>query len=384
MHPADSGFSRLTDAQRAALQHVRQEAVRRQQDARLRLVDIVTQADCSPQTLDAAVDVVNRCARVVVHFHPDRIGVRSITVAEALLEDGLYRSQFETGHSAGGLTAFTGGDRDQWERSLFGGAYHERHVRLDERPKYGTLELVRFPDGPWPRFGSCYLVLQDQVRQRTSFTFAGSEQPDAAERLGTIDMLEGVLAPLLAEVASGSGARVPWPPFTAPTLGIQTASVRELLQRVSDDLALPRPDPATGKAGRVLDTGVEAQIHGPLDMAQDVERLVADPSFVGTSTGDHLQVLCHKYGIPLDWHIGFRLAAEDVRGDFRGPAIPALAQRIARDGRIDAAVIGAAQRSLRLNPDAWRASHGYQDSLQHLKQLWHTLVHFGEPWSSST
>jgi hypothetical protein len=54
--------------------------------------------------LDAAVETLRQHARVVLHFHPDRIGVKPITVAEALLEEGRYRSQFETGLSSGGLT----------------------------------------------------------------------------------------------------------------------------------------------------------------------------------------------------------------------------------------------------------------------------------------
>src|SRR3712207_7188489 len=46
------------------------------------------------------------------------------TVAEGLLADGVYRTQFETGLSGGSTTAFAGGERDEWERRLFGGAYH--------------------------------------------------------------------------------------------------------------------------------------------------------------------------------------------------------------------------------------------------------------------
>jgi hypothetical protein len=328
---------------------------------------------------EAASESVRRYARVVVHFHPDRIGVKPITVAEALLEDGQYRSQFETGLSSGGLTAFPGGPRDGWEKTLFGGDYHEPGSSEVERPKYGALELIRFPDGPWPRFGSCYMVLREEVSRRTSFTFSGSEQPDAAERLGTIATMECVLAPLLAEVASRAGAQVPWPPFVAPTLGVENLTVPDLLERVSRALALPRSDPSSGVAGRVLDSGVEAQVHGPIDMACDVERLVADPSFVGTPTGDCLTELCRKHSIRLDWHVGFRLAVKDVPDEFRGPDIPRLARRIAGDGMVDAATIGAAQRSLRLDPQKWREWGAPDDILQHLKQLWHVLVHYGEP-----
>jgi hypothetical protein len=45
------------------------------------------------------------------------------------------------------------GARDAWEMTLFGRAYHMGAVPTSERPKYGALELVRFPDGPIPRFG---------------------------------------------------------------------------------------------------------------------------------------------------------------------------------------------------------------------------------------
>jgi hypothetical protein len=137
--------------------------------------------------------------------------------------------------------------------------------------------------------------------------------------------------------------------------------------------------PSTGVPGRVLDTGIEAQVHGPIDLECDVERLVVDPSFASTPTGDHLNELARKYGLPIDWHPGFCLEAREVPADFRGPAIPKLAQRIAAGGIVDAAVVGAAQRSLQLRPDEWLGWGDRADILQHLKQIWHVLVHYGRP-----
>jgi hypothetical protein len=195
--------------------------------------------------------------------------------------------------------------------------------------------------------------------------------------------MECVLAPLLAEVASGEGAKVPWAPFVAPTLGVKNLTVSGLLERLSKDLALPWADPSSGSAGRVLDTGIEAQVHGPIDIERDVERLVVDPAFIGTPTGDCLKELCRTNAIPLEWHVGFRLAVRDVPDGFRGPAIPKLARRIAGDGVVDAAVIGAAQASLRFRPDDWRDCGSDEEIFQHLKQLWHVLVHYGEPANPS-
>ena len=330
------------------------------------------------------MESVHAHARVVIHFHPDRFGTKPMPVAEALLKEGVYRNQFETGLSTGGLSAFPGGARDSWERSLFGGAYHGEGVTDSQRPKYGALELVRYADGPIPRFGSCYFVMRPTVSSRTSFTFAGSEDPRATERLGMIGRMDNVMAALFGEIEAGGMAAPPWPPFRAPTLGLSNVTVASLLD-VLRELASPRNEPADLPPGRVLDTQIEAQVHGPVDLQEDIELLVADPAFAPTTTGETLRELALRYGFPLRWHCGFRLAVGEVPDDFRGPEMPRLAQRIAgEDGMIDAAVIGTAEASLHHHPEVWRDWGSREDVLQHLKQLWHVLVHYGAPAHRTT
>jgi Protein of unknown function (DUF3626) len=252
-------------------------------------------------------------------------------------------------------------------------------VMDSERPKYGALELVRYSDGPIPRFGSCYFVLRQSVTKRTSFTFMGSEAPRAMERLGTIARMHSVMAALLTEIEEGGVTAPPWPPFRSPTLGVPQLTVPLLLDLLHE-LPQPRKDPADGEAGRVLDTQVEAQVHGPIDLHRDMELLVADPAFAPTPTGAVLRELAHRYEIPLRWHCGFRLPVRDVPDDFRGPAMPRLAHRIAgTDGTLDAAVIGRAAASLHEQPHAWRDWGSHGEALLHLKQLWHVLVHYGSP-----
>lgn len=372
-------LARLSAAQRAALRHVDASAASRAADARAAIDRILREAGVSSATFERAMSAVRAHARVIVHFHPDRIANEGITVAEGLVRDGRYRNQFETGLSAGGRTAFPGGDRDRWEEVLFGGAYHGPGVRPDERPKYGALELVRHPDGPTPRFGSCYLVLRPSVAHRTTFTFAGSEQALAPARAGTMGQLDVVLAALLAEVAAGEGAEVAWPPFRAATLGLANVTVAQLVARL-EALSFGRADPAPGVAGRVLDSCIEAQVHGAIEIGRDVELLVVDPSFKGTPTGACLGELCRRHRVPLRRHPGFRLRVRDVPDDFRGPAMPRLARRIAgEDGILDAAVIGAAEATLWTRPEDWRDWGTHDETLQHLKQLWHVLVHRGAP-----
>ncbi len=186
------------------------------------------------------------------------------------------------------------------------------------------------------------------------------------------------MAAILAEIESGGMATPDWPPFRTPTLGVPGITVRrfcDLLQSLPEN----RPDPSVGEPGRVLDTGVEAQVHGAVMLERDVERLVADPAFDGTLVGQTLRELAHKYGFELQWHCGFRLCVRDVPDDFRGPAIPRLAQRIAgMEGTLDAAVIGRAAASLYQDPNEWRDFGDYLEVVRFLRQLWHVLVHFGE------
>lgn len=369
----------LTRTQRAALRHVEEGARRGQVEARARLRPLLHEAGCTDEMFDEAMRNVRLHGRVVLHFHPDRIGLKPITVAESLLEEGLYRNQFETGLSSGGRTAFPGGERDRWEKGLFGGAYHLPDVSPGERPKYGALALIRHPDGPTPRFGSCYFVLRAAVSGRTTFTFGGSEQALAGERAGTIDAMDSVMAALLEEVASGEGATVPWPPFVAPTLGVEDLTVSRLLAYLCRGLPLAEQDPGVGPPGRVLDTCIEAQVHGCVDLGRDVERLVVDPAFEGTPTAGVLDEISRVYGIRQQWHCGFRLSVEEVPDDFRGPLMPRLARRIASDGMLDAAVIGAAEATLHTRPEIWRDWGSREETLQHLKQLWHVVVHHGAP-----
>src|ERR1700734_1942102 len=62
--------------------------------------------------------------RGTVHFYPDRLPRRG-PIRRQRADDGVYRSQFETRTSNGGLTAYPGGDRWLWESRMFGGAYDD-------------------------------------------------------------------------------------------------------------------------------------------------------------------------------------------------------------------------------------------------------------------
>jgi hypothetical protein len=356
-----------TSPQREAIRHVEGLARRHGPDARRAIRLILDRAGLAETAFDDVLGGIRRHARVVLHFHPDRLDRSGSTVAEALARDGIYRTQFETGLSSGSLTAFAGGERDSWEERLFGGAYHAPEAPVSERPRYGALDLTRSADGPSPRFGSCYLVLAPEVSGRSSFTWEGSQSPLALEHSGTLERLDCVMAPLLSAVERERGA-----------LGFEDVAVPRFLGLLARNVGEAYVAPASWIA-RALDSFVEAQVHGPVELGRDAEWLVADPAFRGSPTERCFDRICSRYGIRLAWHAGFVLPVSEVPDDFRGPAMPPLARRIAPDGVLDVAAIGRAAASLRREPEAWRDRGSLADTLQHLKQLWHVLVRYGGP-----
>ncbi|MEU6078356.1 DUF3626 domain-containing protein [Micromonospora sp. NPDC047074] len=369
MHPsADPAADHLPlePAQRAALAHVRATALRERPAALAAVARALAGSGVSHQP-ERLIAAIGRHGRLTVNFHPDRLRADGRTVADALAAEGVYRSQFETGISNGGLTAFPGGDRDRWEETLFGGAYQSPGVRPGDRPKYGGLNLLDHPDGACPRFGSCHLRLRPEVLARATFCFGDSHL--GPRELGTLDVFEPVLAALLA-ATDGTGVSLGVP-------GDVVTLVRALLRRREAGWA-------SGAAGRALDDYIEAQVHGELSLARDVEALVVDPSFEGTEAGATLAGLARRHGFALHWHAGFTLPVDRIDPDFRGPAIPPLAARVhaefAQPGEpVDAALIGRAAVSVVTEPSRWADRGPTEVTLQHLKQLWHVLVRFGTP-----
>lgn len=217
--------------------------------------------------------------RVDLHFHPDR------ALAE-IVRDGVYRSQFETGTSNGGLTAHPGGDRWRWESRLFGGVYDEAPAA--RRPKYGALNHRRRPEGGAIRFGSAHLRLTADTLTRTTFCY-----PDS------------VFEPVHFGVA-------------------ERMSLIELAEADDRDL---------------LDDYVEAHVHGPVRLDRDVEAIVLDPCFRGTAVED----LAGELPCAVEWHRGFRLPVRDLTADYRGAEVVELGRRLAVDGFLDARIIGRAR-----------------------------------------
>lgn len=246
---------------------------------------------------------------VTLNFHPDRLHAGR-PLLQSLLDEGVYRSQFETGTSNGGLSAFAGGARWVWESRIFGGAYDGADPAL--RPKYGALNYLGRATGGSPRFGSAHLRLRPGVAGRCTFCY-----PDSVfepEHFGVAQQMNLV------------------------ALALQDDQDR-------------------------LDDYIEAHIHGPISLGEDVEALVLDPCYRGTPLEDVAQ----RFPCALEWHPGFRLDTATLGRypDYRGQQFVDLGLRLAHGGWLDPAILDRVANAGRHDP-------------QDIKKVWHYLARFGD------
>lgn len=256
---------------------------------------------------------------ITVHFHPGW-GFGAGTVIEALASEGVYRTQWETGTSNGGLTARPGGDRWRWESRIFEGRYDA--AAPSGRPVYGAWNRRDDPYGASPRFGSAHLRLRPETVTRSTFCWPDSVYDPQA--FGGPDRLDELCA--LADAGLLDPALLP--------------------QAAAD---LPLDDP--------LNDYVEAHVHGGVTLADDVEAIVLDPSDLDVLSGELKRLV-----VPVETHPGYQVSAADIDEDYRGEAPVVLARELG--GEVTPARLTAAQRSGRHDP-------------QVVKWLWHCLARFG-------
>jgi hypothetical protein len=344
---------KLTESQNTAIKNIT-EYVNERKDRYIDTIELILyQSNIDTDIFKTYCEHVIKYAQIALHFHPDRKFSEDTSVIEGMLQSGLYKNQFETNISAGSVSAFIGGHRDTWERAVFKGAY--QFAKPSERPKYGSLNLTLTADGPSPRFGSCYFLLKPEVKNRATFSYGDTY--DSPQELGTIDHFELIHAGILKDL------------FTRGTaLGEPNTNVNDFLQLVNSMLPQASDLKCHRKPSKNLDFYIEAQIHGDISLGNDIDSLVVDYSYWGTDIATQLETLCTKYDIELIWNSGLELAVSEFPNNFRGPEVPAFAQKFGVDGKLNAYLIGRASRQM--NKD--------QNHLQMLKYVWHCIVRFGK------
>lgn len=131
----------------------------------------------------------------------------------------------------------------------------------------------------------------------------------------------------------------------------------------------PRDPALEPEGGDLLDGYVEAQVHGIVDLSRDVEAVVLDPCYSGTS----VEAVARRLPFAVEWHEGRVLTVADLaeHHHYRDPGAQAAGRAIARDGLINARIIGDAARTGAFDP-------------QDLKQVWHLTARFGRPLHPTT
>ena len=302
---------------------------------------------------------------VTINFHPDRLVLidgQYLTVIECLFRDGEYRCQFETHTSNGGLTAYIGGDRYNWEQRLFHDAYPDTAL---DRPKYGALNIFGYADGASTRFGSCFIELRPEVASRV--TFALGDSSTAPDCVATQDSFANIAAGLLYSYERTQT-------LLDRVFSCESDAVATLLYSAHTDSSQNR------RLGRNLDYCIEAHVHGPIRLARDVRRLCIDDSYRGSAVERDAVRLCQSYGFEFGYIPRRVVGLDRIGAIFRGERIVRLAECAAERyqvDKIDAELLGRISQSCTLKPYEWSEIGDEIELFQAVKQLWHTLAFFG-------
>ena len=169
--------------------------------------------------------------------------------------------------------------------------------------------------------------------------------------------------------------------YPAP-LGSEGLTLHRLVAEMRSKLPIVPEGVSADRLGRALDSFVEAQVHGAVDLQRDVEAMVVDSSFYGTHVGRTLAQLSSSYDISFRWHPGFTLAPDEFPEEFRGFPTRRIAERVAKEGVVNAPTLGAGQNDFLLKPEAWRELGSRSEILTSFRRVWHVLVLLGVPSNS--
>jgi hypothetical protein len=269
--------SRLNDTQRSVLLDTRARAASNAVSARPVLITKFAALGRTEADLDKVLAFLRNKAQITLTFRPDRpmtpcssalssSDPNAKTVIDGFLESDEYQNQFQKKISGGTLAPVDGSMRDEAEKRIFVAGYHGHPLIPSERPKYGSLNLLRSANGSAAQYGCCYLVFKNEVKERVTFT-AGDSFGAQAGDVGTIEHLEHLL--------------------------LRRHDLKNII-RV-----------ALGEDGRGDDTGysyIEAQVHGPVEFAKDFEALVISAGYRGTPSEPKLRAFAKKNGLKVLWH----------------------------------------------------------------------------------
>mmetsp|Transcript_12392 Transcript_12392/g.36113 ORF Transcript_12392/g.36113 Transcript_12392/m.36113 type:complete len:555 (+) Transcript_12392:101-1765(+) len=256
--------ARMVACQRHAVRHIRILAKSNHDAAMPKLQRRVMDMGYTEQDLFMTLAYIRELAPILVHVNLSKM-------MKFLQDDTHYRNQFETSTSKGLLLPEK---REEWERNLFGSSYDG--ASPFERPKYGVLDVMNDNRGVMCArdYGDSYLMLKN-ARLRCTFSPVDSGGI-MGSRLAVLDQYAHVLMEFsddeLREVARVANAR------------------EGSKDRIGDSTKL---DGFNYK---------EAQIHGEVDLAKHVKRLVVHPKHLVDGIDEtRIRNVCSKHGWEFMW-----------------------------------------------------------------------------------
>lgn len=272
--------SNLKGCQKKALLHIRNLARKNHNLALGKLQRRMLQLGCAKDDLWNTLAWIRECAPIIIQLNLD-------TMASPMNVDTHYRNQFETDCSNGLMNVET---RKIWETRLFNGAYDGPEVKPFDRVKYGVINVMYDHRGVarTEAYGDSYMVLKD-VRLRCTFTPQDSANLSSS-KLAVLDY------------------------FAHELIDYTDAELKEVVRVATST------EPVVGNSCVVEFLKYkEAQIHGEVSFANDVERIVAHDRH---RTGYHavfLQEVCDKHGIELCWMSDEKSRMEQERSVHMSP-----------------------------------------------------------------
>ena len=273
--------NRLNAVQEAVLKDVQEKAEDRADAAMDGLIAQAQSSGFTQEDVEKALDFIEDVAPVTINFSPDKALALSTSsslldyavsvdrasgrLIDAFLVDDHYKNQFETGITGGSSSAYPGGSRDNWEKTIFEGGYHQGDFLPAVRPKYGALNATLNAAGPAGQYGNCFFIVKPELRDRVTLTPFNSSGAQSTH-VGTLEHFAHVL---------------------------KDVSNFEQVMRVASGR-----DPFIDASSWNY---IEAQIHGPVNFDLDLLQMVCAVQFRGTDYEAKLRQFAVKNGVQLIW-----------------------------------------------------------------------------------
>jgi len=265
--------ARMEPCQKQAVRHIRALAQENHERALPSLQKRVAKLGFGDNDLWMALAWIRELAPIIVHINLDKVG-------QFFLNDTHYRNQFETGTSSGLLKTSA---REKWEQGLFGPAYDG--AKPFSRPKYGVQNIWNDYRGVLgaKQYGDSYVVLHNC---RLRCTFAPEDSANLpARRLSVPDYYGHVLNEYSDKEL-------------AETIRVAAAG----REHVGDSQAVIE------KWGKYK----EAQIHGEVNFAEHVERLVVNERHRNKEAW--IKDITEKHGWKMTWMSDMKTELESRAG----------------------------------------------------------------------